>query len=261
MVINPKYISKNILNTLAHTESMYVHSVFNNGINLKAKDRLIYIGLKDGPSAIKVDKQYLPILNKCQVNDLVIVEDEKLKVKSVGLIVDYSKSNAKVYTLDKKDISSHSIEKMERIILGYNFMTGFDLSTADIVKKLNEDFGNDTELYLEYLIGRGRGLTPSGDDFLIGMLAYNNIRPFLSEEFFVKIKEKIRAEVTTDVSLNFLNDAVQGYFVQEIIELFDAIHNGRNFIAHIYNIANFGHTSGVDMLSGIVGAISLERKK
>lgn len=259
MVSNPKYLSKNVIQTLAHTDKLYVHSVFNNGINLKADDRLIFIGLKDGPSAIKIDKDQIETLVKTKVNDEVIYENRKLKLRSVNLIIDLSKSHTKTYDIQVQDINSSIISRVERIILGYNFITGFEEKISDLVERLDNEYANDVD-YLDYLLGRGKGLTPSGDDFVVGMLAYHQVNPFLSEEFLDTLDKKIEAKVTTDISLNFLMDARDGYFVQEIIDLFDAVGSNSNFIAHIYNIANFGHTSGIDMLSGIFAAIRLERK-
>ena len=260
MVSSPQYISENIMNTLAHTEKMYVHSVFNNGINLKASDRLIYIGLTEGPSAIKVSKDTISTLVSCKENDEVIVGNLKIRLKSINLVIDVSKSQIVNYHLNVDNISLNTIERLERIISGYNFMTGFDIKTVDLIVKLENDFDSDLLQYLDYLIGRGRGLTPSGDDFILGLLVYNNIYPFLSDEFLTQLKERLKARVTTDISINFLHDALNGFFVKEIIELVEAMNNEINFIAQIYNIANFGHTSGIDMLSGILAAINLEKK-
>ncbi|MCP6565375.1 DUF2877 domain-containing protein, partial [Klebsiella pneumoniae] len=62
----------------------------------------------------------------------------------------------------------------------------------------------DAKTELRYLIGRGQGLTPSGDDMLVGMLFVHFIRPFIQPQHLTEIEQLVDEPLTTLVSQTFL---------------------------------------------------------
>lgn len=102
---------------------------------------------------------------------------------------------------------------------------------------------------LTELIGLGEGLTPSGDDFLCGVLAASYLmypeegcplRQTLQERILLQL------EKTNDISRGFLRCAVQGYFSRPLISLVEGA--GMEEVARSF--AGIGHSSGADTLSG-----------
>lgn len=260
MLVNIGQSSQSILDTLTLSHDLYVHSVFDNGINIKGNDHIIFLGLQVGPSAIHVEERLLPLLVQSQVGADVQYEDHHLIFNQLGLSFDFSQAQVISYQLERGSILPFTTDKVSRMILGYNFETGFGLSTQTLLDTLHMKFEYDQGAYVDYLFGCGIGLTPSGDDFLLGMMAYHHVKPYLNEVFFDRLNEKLRAKMSTDISLNYLNDALQGYFAKPIIDLFGAMQRGENVVARIYTIASFGHSSGKDTLSGIACAILMEQK-
>ena len=75
-----------------------------------------------------------------------------------------------------------------------------------------KDTDANVEQQLRYLIGRGQGLTPSGDDMLVGMLFIHSIHPYIAKIHLEKIKQLINEPLTTLVSQTFLKYAVNDQF-------------------------------------------------
>lgn len=260
MLVNIPFVSQSVLDTLGNSESLTVHSIFDNGINIKGDDRLIFLGKQDGPSALNIEQRLIPVITQLKVGDTLQYENQHLVLNTIGLTLDFNTSQSKSYDLSPKDILPFTKDKVVRMILGYDFQTGFDISTQELLDTLNQKLDANPVAYCKHLFGRGKGLTPSGDDFLLGMIAYNHVKPYLNEEFFQCMDEKMRLKQTTDISLNYLKDACDGLFTEDIIKLFEAMQRGDNVVARIYNIASFGHSSGKDTLSGIVCGIIMEQK-
>ena len=110
------------------------------------------------------------------------------------------------------------------------------------------------------LIGLGSGLTPSGDDLLVGYMAglfcrvgRNKTRKkFISElgKTLIDLSKK-----TTDISRTYLYHATKGQFSKNLTDLAEAICNGENS-DHLYAVSTsamqMGHTSGMDSVTGLL---------
>lgn len=100
------------------------------------------------------------------------------------------------------------------------------------------------------LVGRGPGLTPSGDDFLCGWLwAWHRIAHSQLDALSEAVGQSRTA--TTDISQNFLTLALDGYFVESLKVAEYAPLDGFNALREQ------GATSGVDTLSGVRFALTI----
>jgi hypothetical protein len=118
---------------------------------------------------------------------------------------------------------------------------------------------------IRQLVALGMGLTPSGDDIIVGFLAglRTNQELIADHETFL---QKFTSDVllllnhTNVISQQYLLHAVNGYFSTAIIALLTAISSGKS-ITSIEECAKklltIGHTSGVDILAGLFGALSI----
>lgn len=108
---------------------------------------------------------------------------------------------------------------------------------------------------VRYLAGRGIGLTPGGDDFLMGMIyALWATRPLAEAAAIAQQIFEVAAPLTTTLSARWLQAAKGG-------EAHISWHNlilalGQNEPTAVFDslkaILNIGHTSGADALSGFV---------
>lgn len=113
----------------------------------------------------------------------------------------------------------------------------------------------DAARTLTELVGLGEGLTPSGDDFLCGVLAATWLgggrqgdvwRGLLAEPLRARLCE------TNDISAAFLSCALQGQFSRPVTEL-----PGMSPAAAAASFRAIGHSSGVDTLNGILYGLRL----
>lgn len=116
------------------------------------------------------------------------------------------------------------------------------------------------------LTGLGPGLTPSGDDFLIGLLSvlwfFKGIRP--AESLLQALRPEIRRRLggTTPVSAAFLGEAAEGRFGERICSLWAGIDEESWDQARqdLNAVARTGHSSGTDTLGGMIFGLVLLRE-
>ncbi|POT54600.1 hypothetical protein C3432_26695 [Citrobacter amalonaticus] len=109
------------------------------------------------------------------------------------------------------------------------------------------------------LIGYGKGLTPDGDDYLLGYLAALwlwKLPPMLAAHY-ARLQQAIERQLphTTDISQHYLRGALRGHFSQLICELLKQLNADApttTVIACAEQVMQFGATSGVDCLAGLL---------
>jgi hypothetical protein len=110
-----------------------------------------------------------------------------------------------------------------------------------------------------HLIGLGIGLTPSGDDYLVGLLAGleatdDPAAPELAAEIAAHAPGR-----TTAVGAATLMHAARGAFAERLHDVLVALASGRiaDFAAPIERAMAYGATSGSDTLVGLFAALDL----
>lgn len=109
------------------------------------------------------------------------------------------------------------------------------------------------------MIGLGPGVTPSGDDILIGFLAglhsmagNKKERQAFIQAFgsaiFLFLKE------TNDISRTYIQHAIKSEFSSSFVTLIDAIREGeqQQLLTSTKNAMCVGHSSGMDSLTGLL---------
>ena len=112
---------------------------------------------------------------------------------------------------------------------------------------------------LEQLAGLGPGLTPSGDDFIVGYLAALHsrcrlepvLRPLLNG---LTIPLARVAAASNPISRQFILNALDGEFAESLAAVVAAIaaHDGQRARAAAERLAGLGHSSGCDSLLGLL---------
>ena len=117
----------------------------------------------------------------------------------------------------------------------------------------NNDFISD-------LIGLGSGLTPTGDDLLVGFLAglryklgVSSVRRDYLNDLGIRILSL--SSQTTDISFTYLFHATKGQFSRSIFDLANAICNNADS-SKLYETTSLaiqvGHSSGSDTVTGLM---------
>ncbi|MBC1435339.1 carbamate kinase [Listeria rocourtiae] len=259
-IIKALSMAQNVANLLANRKAWRVHSIFTNGFNLECEEERIFIGTaKNGrlPFAIQLTHNDVSaLIATIQINEVFqfdagILFHPNFQIKLVGI-------EQYICKREKADIHPSPLS------LTTEKKTGLDISisewlmqpkTHDLAKAIKSTDAVFIEQTLRYFIGRGNGLTPSGDDMLVGILLIGKV----SVPFKAVLTKLIETEIlTTDISLTYLKYALQDEFSELLIALYKAFQTGAETKKIIEQIYQSGHTSGIDTIAGVALAIEEE---
>jgi hypothetical protein len=126
---------------------------------------------------------------------------------------------------------------------------------------LYEGQPRDFTQHLLGLIGRGGGLTPSGDDFLVGFLlashtlAVPNIKSETLNMLQTQILESAQRKTTT-LSANLMQCAAEGLADARVMNGLQWLAQGGMSLAQVKSdLLSYGSSSGVDSFAGMLAAI------
>jgi hypothetical protein len=128
-----------------------------------------------------------------------------------------------------------------------------------------ERFRADGEIRgLSALVGLGEGLTPSGDDVLVGLLAGLDAAREASADA-AALRERLRAELergasrTTRLAAQMLDAAAAGFYAEPVLGLLQTLAlprpGAKALEQAVADLLAVGHRSGADTLRGIVAAL------
>ncbi|MBU3138226.1 DUF2877 domain-containing protein [Clostridium gasigenes] len=245
-----------------------VHSMFKKGFNVKFGDSLIYITSNKYPlSALGVnitEEKLRKILSSIKISDVVTKKEEKLLFYTINEIIDidykfieridlsFPKVKCKITDIKKSELynalASIDFEEIIGIELDKNTLKYVDLLVNSDKKDLDTN-----KLIINFFVGRGKGLTPSGDDILIGFTAALIIFEKYKEWIF-SLKQEVTTGKTTIISSSYLSSLLEGYVSEDFIELIKSLDYKKSILIEeaIEKVKAFGHTSGCDTLFGFI---------
>src|SRR5699024_5590833 len=128
----------------------------------------------------------------------------------------------------------------------------FDRQTMSrIIHALKDEDVETEQHYYRYLIGRGKGLTPSGDDILTGMLFIHFTDPYITKPHLDKLIQLLYEPSTTLVGETFLKSAQKEVYSSKISEL-----QHEPSLANIERLLKVGSSSGRDTVYGMFVALT-----
>ncbi|WP_409227341.1 oxamate carbamoyltransferase subunit AllH family protein [Gudongella sp. SC589] len=244
------------------------------------------IPLLERPNRIRIHSQFENTINYITDQGLMVVTMNEEVLPPLGIIL--SRDNFREFSLEKRKfvilesrvyssyIDTYGKYPDGRIFDVYmkrflhdNLENGLGLEIEEIEKilktrRLSNLSEEDKILWdmingagavdIGSIVGRGKGLTPAWDDFIVGFYAV--LRANCADEAFRhRIEELLFDEdvkPTTDISHDFLTKAVKGSFSQNIISLVNSIQNNIFDEKSYLNVIKYGGTSGVDTFIGIM---------
>ncbi|MDR3577469.1 MAG: DUF2877 domain-containing protein [Anaerolineaceae bacterium] len=112
---------------------------------------------------------------------------------------------------------------------------------------------------LSDLIGFGRGLTPSGDDFITGFLLAGARGLNVHSSELRQAIIRTAYQKTTTLSANLIECAAAGQADERLIQVLDAVTTGEKALQPgLEQLLNYGSSSGADTLAGIALAARLK---
>jgi Protein of unknown function (DUF2877) len=132
-----------------------------------------------------------------------------------------------------------------------------ETSLNNIMNRDNTKFVRTLSHSLKKMCGRGPGFTPSGDDFICGFSSLFNWFTRGLKYPSLSLPKKSICDLTTWISFKFI-EYYQKLIVDEQIQgLINSIGEGRtdNFMSLISTLSCRGHTSGIDIGTGLSTAL------
>lgn len=267
-------------------DHFFVHSAYERTINLMIDGQLIALQVKDSPvSPISV---ILP-LGSTEIRNLdahegqeIILEGSNIVIGKSAITFDASTAVYDGYLIkynfnaDMKHLIKSIIEKAHRG--GFSFLTNpskvpEDLVLSYVKQKLkavitliHDDKTEDAAEAISSLIGVGTGLTPSGDDFITGILsAFSAFPDTFDEDIVEQIRNSVSLHLqnTNEISMAFIKCALDNQFSVPVISLYQWLCSENGSLESrksqsdeiLQSFLAIGHSSGIDTLTGIWWAL------
>ena len=141
-------------------------------------------------------------------------------------------------------------------------LAGFDTCFNPFLNRLEEGNPDQAVNHLSGLIGLGPGLTPLGDDFLLGViLTLNRWQVSLVPEYNLKKLNqellKSTGEKTTTLSASLLACAVEGIADERLLRVLDSIFSEEESKpGDLEKLLLWGNSSGIAVLAGMIAVLT-----
>ncbi|MGQ9844701.1 MAG: oxamate carbamoyltransferase subunit AllH family protein [Caldisericia bacterium] len=247
-----------------------LHSKFKNSVNFYNNDKLITLGnrfIGSGPTNIIFEEIFLENINRVVINKecfyindkKYLISDEKVYSSTLSIsnfLVKKFYLNLKIFEKILKILSNNrglmpiideNFEKKD------NFMNNFILRIYEGTKIL---FKQSVIEGIKLIKGVGIGLTPSGDDFIYGLLTGLKVLEIVKNENNYPLRKIIYENAKGDnlISNNFLYHASEGLFFEKTKKLITSlfIGNENEIFDSSMSMLQIGETSGVDFSVGFL---------
>ncbi|AGK52376.1 DUF2877 domain-containing protein [Bacillus sp. 1NLA3E] len=266
-----------------------IHSIFDKTVNIQCLETgdlysLACNKLDNGPNSIVIEINSFKEID-IEVNDRIFVENKVLSIKNkLAITIEYAEKW-------ECSLPNYPVND-ERLIVNLAIMKGhiekhgkcggmkknlqakspFEVEMAKMLEERSHSLCcslvnnrvNDALQHAISLIGLGPGLTPSGDDFLTGLLTTFNMPdcPCQSYKGFCEQVVMSAKLLTNDISFMTLRKASLGKVRESIVCLINSAVNGREkeLISALDNVLKIGSSSGTDIALGLVSGLETNIK-
>ncbi|CAD2076481.1 DUF2877 domain-containing protein [Phocicoccus pinnipedialis] len=245
------------LHLLKTERELNVHSVFNNGMNLVSKTgSLIFIGTdKNGyfPFGITLDPfSTKKVITKSRPQDKITINRQEIRHKDFSIILNQVKEYRPDFDFHLADIGLLR-ENLKQIDFSSYADSDFSHEKMKCLLDGLKNYSPELESQLRYFIGRGNGLTPTGDDILTGILYGDALNKFIDDRSYGLIQRLYNEDITTLVSKSFIQLALNEIFSSRITDL----HHDPS-VETMNRLKTLGSSSGLDTLYGIYKTLNQE---
>ena len=246
-----------------------VHSLFEQSFNIKFEEDLVNVnreGNQLSSFGINIPESNIKaILSTVSIGDLVKVSKTKMMIYSkAGTIFELETDKFSIFdtSLRSVDATPNRLSLIYQVLLQSSIEANFGLrftqkDQENLTALLREKPSSKSFLQAsQHFVGRGMGLTPSGDDILMGFIFMQKLLSYesgMTSTFVDFISQK-----TTAISVAYLKNLFNGY-ISEYFVAFEKAVVEEDYISlqtTVGTIKAIGHTSGCDTLLGMSLGIS-----
>jgi len=257
-------MSSSLPQMLSLSRNGKIHSRFKHSFNIGFESSLVNVGRIGSPLSsfgVNLGGSVMDaILPNLETGDLAIVRGSKILIYTTyGGVVEIALDK-----FDTRDLNIRPIQpEPERIDAIYWALDSIPGLENDLGLPLNDDTKTvlkclikpditkeKMEAAFDYLIGRGKGLTPSGDDVLFGYIVMHKLfgNPLPGDDWRDRYSNK-----TTVISANYFRLLYKGVVSEYLQDFCESarVPNTALLKQSVDQIKKVGATSGSDMLFGM----------
>jgi hypothetical protein len=271
-MIKAKWVDQTLLESAYINGIWTVHSVFRQSFNLQdsRQRQLICISGKKAfvPKGIIIEADAYNRLaegltsgTKLLVQQRVIhFLDDRLSFQTANVFETF-------FTNFTNETASFNAKGLWAVLQSVEKLTGYQEPVSQTIRsrqpfclaidQLCTSSFKEQRQAIAYLLGRGMGLTPTGDDMLVGHLLARQVMGQADPRMVNYLKRMLETtnDLTTDVSRHYLVNALSGFYSRSYLELANCT-NSESFHKGINEILRIGHTSGADFLAGFARSMN-----
>lgn len=278
MFINASYIDQFLLLDNFEERNWHVHSIYKNSFNIQdeKKQQLVVITTTNYPfmpNGIYLQaSDFSKIISTIEIGEPITWEHKCLHYAKNYLLLTHGKPYSSLVDTVTKILQGKSLENLYSYADSLEKETGSQHTLAQFLEgehpfkeaivELCSENQSQQKSGLDFLLGRGMGLTPSGDDMIVGHLAARSLldekKSILNNLLLTELLSK--QSVTTEISKHYLLCAISERFSEPVLKLIEALtlNNSEEQIEKIVKtVISVGHTSGVDLLAGFLTTIKV----
>ncbi len=260
-------VISSLLPPLIHKiETGRVHSLFKRGINIEFDDTHLFLSAMSEPLSafgINIAPDKLAYVKSIvRVSDLVVKKQHALVIYGESDIIAIHYDDLSVVDLSFPTISCKQqavtetvlYQVLEKSKLTEQIGLVIDDTAAEQIERLIHLPKQDKQKQLaliDYFLGRGLGLTPSGDDLLMGytmaVMAFQ-----VSQDWLDCLAYKVSENKTTYISTAYFHALIHDHLSENFVALVKLLDIKKQATVEtaIKKIQQYGHTSGYDTLYG-----------
>ena len=253
------------LNQIIKEGSFRVHSVFEHAINLVNQHTMMTLVSQSKPRApltwicnlksfskyeIKHNMECFIVNDHLHIGEMILQYDT-LPTQSLKCIQDSINSTETVLEGCQTLLKWCNDQTVNEGAMGL-FREHHDVISLYFVKQLKAYLNSFDVHQIKDFIGCGHGLTPSGDDVIVGMMA---MAYAFNHQGFVHVVSKLcepQLSKTTEVSQVMLRHAFNGRFNDYQTQLIQALSQNKDVSSLAGQCSSLGHTSGYDFIVGVL---------
>jgi hypothetical protein len=289
--LSVNWLGKTSQDILAHPQAAVLIGVTSRGFFVRLEtDWVVFLSSERlrGPLTLNLSGE-TSVLTGLHAGSPVEIEAGRIRIPSSGVEVDFSQASAweappPPATFLSASDRLRSLQKVAGLILAQGKDPGLylvlkallgledggvaplpvqfeRLDCLHLLELLRSDDLEAAQSGLTPFLGAGVGLTPSGDDLVLGLLlAYQRwgsvLLPLFDLEALKDHLQRVAAQKTTLLSVNLIACAALGQADERLVEGLDGIITGNSPAEKCaLSLSAWGNTSGCDALVGMALAI------
>ncbi|MFC0493090.1 Protein of uncharacterised function (DUF2877) [Listeria grayi] len=242
------------LRRLEEGRAGYVRSIFQTSLNIEAEGFLFHIGEEtaglscNGCTLTRAGIRTL--LATASIDDLVLFRSGLLRIFTRGGVIHLDLSKLKQCSL--KLPSGKAADQLGNLPL--LTLPSHEKLARSLTKLATPLVERDHRSLQLDMLGLGEGLTPSGDDMLVGYTAVLQIANASLLPLWLKALRSLPLEKTTSVAASYIEAVCEGQVSEALFDSLTA--EGEKMQQEAFQkLLQLGHTSGNDTLLGMQAAL------